>query len=59
MEIEDLPVLLPTQNRLFIRTVPKNSILLLTNVIETSILDAAGFLDLPLVTEKIDLGFVL
>ena len=53
VEIEDLPVLAP------IRAILINCFEVLTIVTRSFILDVAGFLDLSLEIEKIDLSFVL
>ena len=53
VEINDLPVLVPTQKKPFIRTILKNSYKVLPIISKSFILNVTGFLDLPLMIERI------
>ena len=53
VEIKDLPVLVPTQKKPFIRTILKNSYKVLPIISKSFILNVTGFLDLPLMIERI------
>ena len=56
MVIKDLPVLVPTQKKPFIRTILKNSYKVLPIIRKSFILNVTGFLDLPLMIERIYLN---